>query len=381
MYMANGTNTTNATLADQYVYHVKLLKLINGTTVSNIQVIKKTTAQIETELPSTVQISSMPLSGQLKLTCPGPTYNDIAVNPYLSNDITLDQDPYSLARRIYFNCSGTYDKLEVWRAYSYPYKENGISYYVRFVGMPGEHPLMKVTSSADSPLTGNWEAHTTRVVNASTNIFYPAIPFEMLRTYETQPQVIVQVGDYPAVCKNLTCDFHYVAPEGEVTAFTYTASSRQLQLTGTDLPVNSSMIDYVEFAHSRCTVSSASATSLTCVLDYEPVCGDHLPKLVAVDGQANNSAALTAETITCTISSVVPTTELNLLGGDNLTISGTQFPWNLETSVVDITFNDAQATKCVPQVSSSTTLVCLTGAFDKQVSSGQTVTVTVVING
>lgn len=143
------------------------------------------------------------------------------------------------------------------------------------------------------------------------------------------------------MCKNLSCDFQYTVPEGEVTSFGYTPSSRQLQLTGTDLPANTSMIDHVEFAHSRCTISSASATSLTCTLDYEPVCGDHLPKLVAVQGLVNNSAALTAETITCTISSVVPTTELNLLGGDNLTISGTQFPWNLETSVVDISFDDA----------------------------------------
>lgn len=185
MYMANGTNTTNATLADQYVYHVRLRKLINGTTVSNIQVVKKTTAVITAELPSTVQTSSMPFSGKFKLTCPGPTNNDIALNPFLSNDISLSQDPYSMARLIYFNCSGTYDKLEVWHAYKYPYTANGISYYVRFVGMPGTHPLMKVVSSADKPLTGDWVANTTRVVNASSNIFYPAIPFEMLRTYET----------------------------------------------------------------------------------------------------------------------------------------------------------------------------------------------------
>lgn len=40
MYLANGTNTTNVTLADTFVYHVKLKKLINGTTVSNIAAIR-----------------------------------------------------------------------------------------------------------------------------------------------------------------------------------------------------------------------------------------------------------------------------------------------------------------------------------------------------
>lgn len=40
MYMANGTNTTNATMADTYVYHIMVKKLISQATVNNIQVIK-----------------------------------------------------------------------------------------------------------------------------------------------------------------------------------------------------------------------------------------------------------------------------------------------------------------------------------------------------
>ena len=70
--------------------------------------------------------------------------------------------------------------------------------------------------------------------------------------------------------------------------------------------------------------------------------------LVAKEGLVNNSASLTAETITCTVSSVVPTTELNLLGGDNLTFTGTQFPWDMKRSSISIAFNDPQATKCIP---------------------------------
>lgn len=141
-------------------------------------------------------------------------------------------------------------------------------------------------------------------------------------------------------------------------------------LTGTDLPVNSSMVRHVEFAHSKCTISAISNESLTCTLDYEPVCGDHLPSLYSIYGLVNNSVNLTDETITCTVTSVVPTTQLNLLGGDNLTISGTQFPWNIETSTVDVKFTDNQTTSCVPQWSTSTTLVCLTSAFDVALSAG-----------
>ncbi len=62
---------------------------------------------------------------------------------------------------------------------------------------------------------------------------------------------------------------------------------------------------------------------------------------MAKAGYVNNSASLTAETITCTVTTVHPTTDLNLLGGDNLTISGTHLPVVLERSTVTIRFNDA----------------------------------------
>jgi len=112
--------------------------------------------------------------------------------------------------------------------------------------------------------------------------------------------------------------------------------------------VNSSLVRHVEFAHSKCTISAISNESLTCTLDHEPVCGDHLPKLFSIYGLVNNSVNLTETTITCTVSSVTPTTQLNLLGGDNITITGTQFPWNLETSTVDIKFTDTLETPCIP---------------------------------
>jgi len=54
MYLANGTNTTNATAATSSVYHIVLKKLIAGTSVSNIMLIKSTQAGIQVEQPSAV---------------------------------------------------------------------------------------------------------------------------------------------------------------------------------------------------------------------------------------------------------------------------------------------------------------------------------------
>lgn len=331
--------------------------------MANINLIKKTTATVTVELPTDVQLSDTPLGGRFRFTCPGPKGNDLASNPYTTEDIKLDESNYWVAYMIHKNCTGFQYKLQVWRARTFQYNNNGIAFYVRFVGSNGAHPPMRIVSGVDSPLTGsNLTAVTYNAVNASTSIFYDAIPFEMLRTYETDPQVIVHVGDYPAVCKNLSCHYNYIVPLGEVTNFTFTESSKELKLFGTAFPNDTSEIRYVEFAHTTCGVTGLNETSLNCTLVSEPVCGDHVPSLVTNQGLVLNNANMSAATINCTIASVHPTTKLNLLGGDNLTFTGAKFPHDLTTSTVEITFDDG--TNCVPQISSTSELVCLTEPFN-----------------
>jgi hypothetical protein len=47
---------------------------------------------------------------------------------------------------------------------------------------------MRIISGEETPLGGeNIVYNQTKVVNASTNLFYDVVPFEMLRTYETEP--------------------------------------------------------------------------------------------------------------------------------------------------------------------------------------------------
>lgn len=128
-----------------------------------------------------------------------------------------------------------------------------------------------------------------------------------------------------------------------VHGFNYTEATRELELWGNDLPANLSSLRYVKFAHSLCKVneSTLNGTGLKCVLEHDPVCGDHLPYLVAKKGLVNNTDTLIPLTINCSVNAAFPTTQLNLLGGDNLTISGTNLPFKLETSDVNITFNDS----------------------------------------
>ena len=70
---------------------------------------------------------------------------------------------------------------------------------------------------------------------------------------------------------------------------------------------------------------------------------------------------------------------MNLLGQDNLTIAGSYLPWDLTRSPVEITFNDVKNTPCIPQVSNTSHLVCLTNGFDMS-QAGQTFGVNIAIN-
>ena len=95
MFMANGTNTTNVTEAASYVYHIKMLKFISGSSVANIMVSKQTSATITVDQPSDVQLSSPPLTGKFRITCPIEG-NDIAIEPIATDDIKLSESMHGI---------------------------------------------------------------------------------------------------------------------------------------------------------------------------------------------------------------------------------------------------------------------------------------------
>jgi hypothetical protein len=136
MYAANGTNVSDAAEAETYVYHIVMRKLISTVSASNIILSKQTQASVTFELPSTVEQSSAPLTGKFRITC--PIYgNDVALEPMATVDIKLNEWYRWVMNRIFEKCPGTYDKLELWNAGTFPYVENGISFYIRFVGLNG----------------------------------------------------------------------------------------------------------------------------------------------------------------------------------------------------------------------------------------------------
>jgi len=90
------------------------------------------------------------------------------------------------------------------------------------------------------------------------------------------------------------------------------------------------------------------------------------------------------ETIDCTITQVAPTADLNILGYDNLTFTGTNFPRTVEGNTVVISIIDStqvEKATCVVQTTTSTELVCLTTNFANKQLLSQTFDFVFTING
>jgi len=377
MFDANDELTEDVALQVKRVYTITCDRLIPRVSTSNVLVAKQTTTStFSVELPIDVQQSSAPLSGKYRIKCiDSEGYESMSnLNPFFQNANWV-------ALNTHIGCDMFYDRFEVWESIEYGYKENGIGLIFTFQGVNEDVGQFEIVSDEDEPLSGdNMTMTFETIVPYSTNLFYNPIPFEMLRTYETTPQLIVSVNGLPAVCHNLTCDYSYVEPVGEVTAFTFDAATSTLAITGTSFDVSN--IKEIWFAKSKCTVdpSTLTATNIDCTLAREPTCGTFIPIVIADMGIIPGNAALVGVEVACTVTGATPLGNLNLLGGDNITISGTNFPHELSDSTVVLNFDDSQTTTCVPQTSTTSTLVCLTGAFDTSSSAGASHGMSISIN-
>ena len=107
---------------------------------------------------------------------------------------------------------------------------------------------------------------------------YTIVPFEMIRTAHSSPQVLVSIDDLPAICTG-NCDYTYENPTGVINSMS--VSGLQVTLTGTDLPIE---IVSVKLAHTICEIDSNSATTIICSLVTPWVFGKYLPAVRDANG-------------------------------------------------------------------------------------------------
>jgi hypothetical protein len=219
------------------VYNVTLMKLIDGKSVQSVFVSKTTTkSTIKVELPLKVQVSSKPISGKFRVKC-----RDSLGQESFSEAANYNEHNIWFDTKIMNNCTGLYDRIETWDANTHAYKENGRGNYIHFKGINEDPGQFEIVSDWNTPLQGDnitFVHETTRPYG--TNLFYDPVPFEMLKTYDTIPQIVLTVNDLPVVCHNISCGFNYTEPAGEIASFTFDTATNKLTLIGTAMPSNSS---------------------------------------------------------------------------------------------------------------------------------------------
>lgn len=146
--------------------------------------------------------------------------------------------------------------------------------------------------------------------------------------------------------------------------------------------VKTTVVRKIRFANTDCVFNKVTSTTsqLECILADAPTCGEWLPEIYSAHGLIPVDSTAAKIKVDCTVTTITPNTDLNVLGGDSLTISGTNFPKFVADNTVDIGFSNSQTTKCVLISSKSTEMVCMTKSFDKVANLDQDFTMTININ-
>jgi hypothetical protein len=166
------------------IYNVTLTRYITGVSVSNIMATKSgSSSTITFNMPDAVQVSGAPLGGRFKIRCVDSLerFSD-SESAYIGIGAT------NLKYRIEQGCVGMANKVSVTKASGFGYNDNGVGYFISYIGKNEDLGQATIVSDDDTPLTGtniSYEANTT--IHYSTNLLYEPIPFEWLRTYETKP--------------------------------------------------------------------------------------------------------------------------------------------------------------------------------------------------
>lgn len=197
-------------------------------------------------------------------------------------------------------------------------------------------------------------------------LFYENIPYDMLRTVHSNPQVLMTVDDLPVACREVDCDYLYIDTTPLVTGIAASNGNN----AGDSMTISGSNFeDYVkliEFADTTCTPSSVSSTSITCVFDEDLAAGEWTPTVTGYYGVYPTSG-VTAHTVALTWDSVTPSSDLNSNGGTLMTLTGSGFPVDKDSLPSDwsLAFSDGAdvSVECVLVTVTSTEITCRPAKF------------------
>lgn len=207
MYNASGNVTTNVLESVKTVYNITVRKSLPQASTNYVNFQKVSTkSTLQFLLPRSVQLSSPPIAGAFTLTCNLPDGT-----PNTTITLGVQNNTGQIAQAINTACPNYKEKYELWDGPAYAYYQDGRDLFFRFIGLNYDVPQMQIQSSNILPLVGiSVQLNSTTIKPYDpTLILYEPLPFEFVRTNETEAQVLVTVDGMPAVCSCNYCGYSY----------------------------------------------------------------------------------------------------------------------------------------------------------------------------
>ena len=211
-----------------------------------------------------------------------------------------------------------------------------------------------------------------------SNVFHQVIPSEYLRTYHTDPQIVVSIDGRRLPCRT-DCKFIYKAPPEypSITSMTEDFGSNELVIEG-NLLASQPNDTLIEIGFENCELKSINDTQIICEIPKDSssliaVAGTWTPIMKIKDMGIVFSSANTQITVPLIITSISPS-KGSEQGGTLLTISGKGFLNSLSNSEITqkVMIGDSI---CNILSTSTTSIVCRTspkttdGSFIVQLGS------------
>ena len=259
-----------------------------------------------------------------------------------------------------------------------------ISWYYRDI--PGDQPQIEINTTniinnSENPLhKGAYEAH-----KGSVKIIQPGGDFfRLAEDSSADPVVTVWVSGFLSTCaSDATCSFSYDSSlDTEISAVSSALVDGSVVLTIDGSGFTEDALDFdVDVGGRKCSVTAASASSITCTLEDGPAGDLDVSVWVKSKGKAAGSVTFT---LSLEIVSFSPASG-SVGGGTTLTVDGTGFPntladWEGNTVTVGggtckVLETSYTQFKCVTPPADST------GRRRKRSISDSTATISITVNG
>lgn len=276
-----------------------------------------TTATVTVEYPSETGpglLSSTPLSGTFRLAIPKAD----STTAY-TEDIAIDASVATIVQQIELAAPEYKYKIDAWTGNEFDYAVDGRQIYFRFTGMTtdlGKITMQTVNLEGPVPIS----QLATDVVSQGSRIFYDVIPYEMIYTSESLPQIYITVNGLEAACHSLNCGYTYIADSASLSSVNY--SGRSVTASGTSLPTQDVKIC---ISNICCEEDSYTLTdtSATCTLEDDIVAGSWDVEFNYAHGRVNRDAISTVSQSIGSLSVSINSGSLNPNGWSLVTITAT----------------------------------------------------------